>query len=66
MALVQKDAAILVKDAEANEWIMKKPLEILSNREKAEALSQHIKALARPHAAEDIARQVLALMNDKR
>jgi UDP-N-acetylglucosamine--N-acetylmuramyl-(pentapeptide) pyrophosphoryl-undecaprenol N-acetylglucosamine transferase len=61
LALVQKDAAILVKDAEAAQWIIRKALEILNDTSKANTLGKNILSLAKPRAAEDIAEQILQL-----
>jgi UDP-N-acetylglucosamine--N-acetylmuramyl-(pentapeptide) pyrophosphoryl-undecaprenol N-acetylglucosamine transferase len=61
LALVQKDAAILVKDAEAAQWIIRKALEILKDTSKANMLGKNILSLAKPRAAEDIAEQILQL-----
>jgi UDP-N-acetylglucosamine--N-acetylmuramyl-(pentapeptide) pyrophosphoryl-undecaprenol N-acetylglucosamine transferase len=61
LALVQKDAAILVKDAEADQLIMRKALEILNDTSKANTLGKNILSLAKPSAAEDIAEQILQL-----
>ena len=65
LALVEKNAAVLVKDGEAGESIIRKPLEILKDRNWAESLGKNILLLARPNAAEDIAKQVIILANLK-
>ena len=61
MALVEKDAAVLVKDSETGEWIIRKPLEILKNPAWAGSLGKNILKLAKPNAAEDIAGEVVNL-----
>jgi UDP-N-acetylglucosamine--N-acetylmuramyl-(pentapeptide) pyrophosphoryl-undecaprenol N-acetylglucosamine transferase len=61
MALVQKDAAVMVKDNEAGEWIIRKPLDILNDPAWAESLGKNILLMARPNAAEDIANEVIHL-----
>lgn len=61
MALVEKDAAVLLPDVEAEERIMVEALQLLKDEARREELGRHIRALARPHAAEDIASEVLKL-----
>ena len=63
MALVEKEAAVLVPDHEAGEGIISQPLEILSNPKRAEQLGKNILQLARPNAAEDIANEVINLVS---
>ena len=59
MALVEKDAAIHVSDAEAKEELIKTAVATVNNAEKLETLSSNIKKMAKPNAAQDIAKQVL-------
>lgn len=62
MALVNKEAAILVKDSEAKEKLVGAALELLQQPEKMERLSENIKALAENDSAGRIAEQVLQLL----
>ncbi len=62
-ALVEKDAAIMVKDAEGKEKLIPAVLDLLGNEEDCKRLSMNIKGLAKPNAAEDIAKEILALVN---
>ncbi len=55
MALVEKNAAVLVKDIEASEKMLQTALDILNNAEKQQVLRQNILALGKPNAARDIA-----------
>ena len=59
MALVEKEAAIHVSDAEAKEELIKTAVATVNNAEKLETLSSNIKKMAKPNAAQDIAKQVL-------
>jgi len=61
MALVQKDAALYVSDAEATRILLPLAINTVADREKLSALSANIKLLARPTAAADIAREVIRL-----
>ncbi|MFZ9613792.1 MAG: UDP-N-acetylglucosamine--N-acetylmuramyl-(pentapeptide) pyrophosphoryl-undecaprenol N-acetylglucosamine transferase, partial [Crocinitomicaceae bacterium] len=54
MALVKKDAALLVKDAESKELLIPKAIELLGNPEACVLLSESIKKLAKPNACKDI------------
>jgi len=60
-ALVEKNAAILVKDVDAKETMIEIALELLNDRNKMEELSENIKALGKPDAADTIAKEVLKL-----
>ena len=62
MALVNKEAAILVKDSDAKEKLVGAALELLQQPEKMERLSENIKALAENDSAGRIAEQVLQLL----
>ncbi|TCO96512.1 UDP-N-acetylglucosamine-N-acetylmuramylpentapeptide N-acetylglucosamine transferase [Bacteroides heparinolyticus] len=62
LALVNKGAAIFVKDAEANEKLLPTALETVTNAEKLKNLSENIAALALPDSATIIAREVLKLI----
>lgn len=62
LALVNKGAAIFVKDAEANEKLLPTALETVTNAEKLKSLSENIAALALPDSATIIAREVLKLI----
>lgn len=61
LALVEKGAARLVRDAEANEKMLQEALLILENEALAFSLSESIRQLGRPNAAEAIAREVIKL-----
>lgn len=62
LALVNKGAAIFVKDAEANEKLLPTALKIVTNAEKLKSLSENIAALALPDSATIIAKEVLKLI----
>ncbi len=59
MALVTKNAAILVKDTEAKEKLGDVLLEISKNEIKLVGLSDNIKALAKTNAANDIVNSII-------
>ena len=65
MALVEKNAAILVKDADAPAKIMSQAFELLQNQEKLLELQTNILQLARPDAAQRIAEEILDLIENK-
>lgn len=65
LALVNKDAAIYVKDVEAKEKLLPTALETIANAEKLKSLSEQIAKLALPDSATMIAKEVLKLaVND--
>lgn len=61
-ALVKHDAAILVKDAEAKQKLVKEVIALANNVELKEKLSQHIKQLGKPNATKEIVDIVLNLL----
>jgi UDP-N-acetylglucosamine--N-acetylmuramyl-(pentapeptide) pyrophosphoryl-undecaprenol N-acetylglucosamine transferase len=58
MALVNKNAALMVKDAEAVEKLMKTACELLNDQAKIESLEKNIAALAKTDAAMDIVKEI--------
>ena len=58
MALVEKDAAEMVRDAEAVAKGMQRALELLSDKERLQQLSVNIKKLGIADAAERVAKQI--------
>ena len=65
LALVQKAAARLVRDADAVEKMLPEALLILHNEALAFSLSESIRQLGRPNAADAIAREVFKIINNK-
>lgn len=61
LALVEKGAARLVRDAEANEKMLSEALLILENEALAFSLSESIRSLGRPNAADAIAHEAIEL-----
>ena len=62
MALVRKDAAILVKDSEAKEKMMAEAVALAHDTARIKAMETNIKPLARMDAAMDIAKEVYRLL----
>jgi UDP-N-acetylglucosamine--N-acetylmuramyl-(pentapeptide) pyrophosphoryl-undecaprenol N-acetylglucosamine transferase len=62
MALVEKDAAIMITDKAAKEKLVPAVLELLFNPKRVEELSTNIKALAKPNATEDIVNEIEKLI----
>jgi UDP-N-acetylglucosamine--N-acetylmuramyl-(pentapeptide) pyrophosphoryl-undecaprenol N-acetylglucosamine transferase len=60
MALVNKKAAILVKDIDAKEQLLTKTLEILDNEMLSITLSLNIEKLGKPYAAKEIVAEILS------
>ncbi len=61
MALVEKDAAIYVADAKANEELLKTAVETVTDDAKLATLEENIEKMAKPNAAQEIADEVLML-----
>jgi UDP-N-acetylglucosamine--N-acetylmuramyl-(pentapeptide) pyrophosphoryl-undecaprenol N-acetylglucosamine transferase len=62
LALVEKQAALMVKDVEVKERLLWTALEVLENQELAKRLSENIRQLAKPNAAVAIAKEILKLV----
>ena len=62
LALVNKDAAICVKDAEAKDKLLSAALATVADTEKLRSLSENIARLALPDSATIIAKEVLKLI----
>lgn len=62
MALVNADAALLIKDAEAHNTLLPAALALLNDAGKCAILSTNIQLLAKPNAAADIVKQALELI----
>lgn len=65
LALVDKDAALYVKDAEAREKLINIAMQTISDDEKLTNLSRNIAKLALPDSANIIAQEVLKLIKEK-
>lgn len=65
MALVQKDAALFVADAEAPRTLMPLAVNTVNDAAKLASLSENVKKLAMSNAAEVIAREVIKLAEGK-
>ncbi|MEL7118453.1 MAG: undecaprenyldiphospho-muramoylpentapeptide beta-N-acetylglucosaminyltransferase [Bacteroidota bacterium] len=61
MALVEQDAAIMITDKESKDSLFAAALELMEDESKRQHLSDNIKAMARPDAAEQIADEVIKL-----
>lgn len=65
LALVQKEAALYVTDAEARRALLPLAINTVLDHDKLERLSRNILQLARPNAASDIAEEVIKLAESK-
>lgn len=65
MALVNKNAAILVKDIEAKSNLIESALELITNEKKKEQLVENIKTMAYPNSTNVIANEVIKLAGYK-
>ena len=63
MALVEKDAAVLVKDAEAREKLVETAISLISNPDKLRQMSDNISAMAITDSAKRIGDEVCRLLN---
>ena len=63
-ALVEKNAALMVRDCDAAAELLRQAGELLNDRDRIQMLEQNILSLARPDAARDIAAEVLKLIDN--
>ena len=66
MALVEKNAAMMVQDSQAATALLPAIGALLEDKDRIRELERNILSLARPNAAEDIAREVLRLAEERR
>ena len=64
MALVRKDAALLVRDAEAKEKLLPAALELVHDSARIEALERNAAAMALPDAAHTIADEIYKILGE--
>lgn len=62
LALVRKDAAVMIKDVEANEQLVDRALELIGNEAELQKLSDNILKLAEKDSADRIAAEILKLI----
>jgi UDP-N-acetylglucosamine--N-acetylmuramyl-(pentapeptide) pyrophosphoryl-undecaprenol N-acetylglucosamine transferase len=65
MALVEKEAAIIVTDKDAKQKLVDEALKLLFDESRANRLHENISKLARPHATEDIVNEIEKLINQQ-
>jgi UDP-N-acetylglucosamine--N-acetylmuramyl-(pentapeptide) pyrophosphoryl-undecaprenol N-acetylglucosamine transferase len=63
MALVKKEAAVLIKDADAKDNLISAAFKLMENKEKLNILAGNIKKMAIPDAAERIVNEILKVVN---
>ena len=66
MALVRKDAAVLITDSEAGDILVDAVLALVKDEKRCAQLGEQIGTLALPNADEVIARQVLEIADNKK
>lgn len=66
LALVNRHAALLVKDQDANSTLVNEAIALLNNKPKQLELANNIAPLARPDAADTIAKEIVDIINRKK
>ncbi|MFN8153938.1 MAG: undecaprenyldiphospho-muramoylpentapeptide beta-N-acetylglucosaminyltransferase [Bacteroidia bacterium] len=64
-ALVKREAGLLVKDAEAAEKLVSTALTLIADEQRCRRLAENIAPLARPFAAEEIAREIFKIVQQQ-
>ena len=62
MALVENQAALLIKDANSKDQLIKETFSLLNDKERLKSLSENIQKLGRPNAAKDIVDVILEVV----
>jgi UDP-N-acetylglucosamine--N-acetylmuramyl-(pentapeptide) pyrophosphoryl-undecaprenol N-acetylglucosamine transferase len=62
MALVENQAALLIKDADSKTELLKETFKLLGDKPRLKSLSENIKKLGRPNAAKDIVDVILEVV----
>ena len=62
MALVENQAALLIKDVDSKEQLLKETFSLLNDNQRLKSLSENIRKLGRPNAARDIVDVVLTVL----
>lgn len=62
MALVEREAAILVKDTEGMESLIPTTLALIEDEKRKQQLSKNIKSMSHPDASKDIANEIIKLI----
>lgn len=65
LALVHRDAALMVKDADAPHQLIKLAMEVVRDTQQLASLSSHIKEMALPDSANIIAKEVIRLATER-
>jgi UDP-N-acetylglucosamine--N-acetylmuramyl-(pentapeptide) pyrophosphoryl-undecaprenol N-acetylglucosamine transferase len=63
LALVRKDAAVMIRDIDAKEHLVAKALELINNETELKRLSENILKLAEKDSADRIAEEIIQLLN---
>jgi len=63
LALVHKDAALMVRDADAQEQLISIALNVVANDERLKSMSEHIALLAQRNSAERIVDEIIKIIN---
>ena len=65
MALVEKNAAKMVKDSEMNEKFWNTLMEICENENLRKEMSSNLKFFAKPNAAKEIVDEIFKILKNK-
>jgi UDP-N-acetylglucosamine--N-acetylmuramyl-(pentapeptide) pyrophosphoryl-undecaprenol N-acetylglucosamine transferase len=66
MALVENRAALLIKDADSKNQLLKETFSLLNDKQRLKNLSENIQKLGRPNAAKDIVDVILEVVESQK
>jgi len=65
LALVENQAALLIKDADSKEQLWPETFKLLADKQRLNSLSENIRKLAKPNAAKEIVDVILGVVRNK-
>ena len=66
MALVENQAALLIKDADSKEQLWQETFKLLADKQRLNSLSENIRKLAKPNAAKEIVDVILKVVESQK
>lgn len=66
LALVAKDAAIMIKDADANSELVAEALQVVRDEARLQSLSHNISEMAQRHSADRIVDEIVKILDNKK
>ena len=66
LALVENQAALLIKDADSKEQLWPETFKLLADKQRLNSLSENIRKLAKPNAAKEIVDVIMGVVESRK